>query len=269
MTVLAIDLGGTHVRLALGDGVGDWQHTYTARRPPDMPPAAFIRLVGDVLASWRAEPILPDALGVSIAGLVDQAGTIRRAENLGWQNVELGPLLSGAFDRPATVETDVFCGAHFEARFGAARAAPCFLYVSIGTGIGHALIFDGTVWRGVGGAASAAGHLVLRPDGTACYCGNTGCLCTIASGLVQSAGNPPADGLEALAQAIGATATLVEPAFVVLAGGALKQPWFDLRTLEALLPRFSYPGITLPHLFTSAVPDPNLRGAALLARETK
>ena len=55
----------------------------------------------------------------------------------------------------------------------------------------------------------------------------------------------------------------------MLAGGALKQHWFDRDGLEALLPRFAYPGLALPRLLTSSVPDPNLRGAALIAKETR
>jgi predicted NBD/HSP70 family sugar kinase len=73
--------------------------------------------------------------------------------------------------------------------------------------------------------------------------------------------------LDALAQAIGSALTLINPPIVVLSGGALRQAWFDLEALERRIADFTYPGVARTPLVLSDVADPNLRGAALLARE--
>jgi glucokinase len=265
--ILAIDLGGTHVRMACGDGAGEWRHSHHVRRPAGMDAAGLIAAAWAALADWGVAEEDLSGIGVSAAAVVDGEGTILRAENLGWQDVPLARRLREAFGVPVAVETDVFCGALFEARLGQARGLGSALYVAIGTGVGHAFVVAGRVWRGSAGGANALGHMVIQRNGIRCYCGNAGCLCTIASGRAQSSEAAPGGALEALAQAIGGALTLVEPERVILAGGALAQPWFNRARLEALLPRFSYPGLVLPKLVASDVADPNLRGAALHLKE--
>ncbi|MDQ0474612.1 ROK family protein [Labrys wisconsinensis] len=265
---LAIDLGGTRIRLALGDGAGPFRREHHQRRPDGMTPPAFLALVESVLAAWGLRPADLGGIGISAAAVVDRDGRVVRAENIGWSDVPLRALIAEAFGRPAAVDTDVFCGALYEARLGQARTSRSALYVAVGTGIGHALILDGRVWRGASGAANAIGHMVVRPGGRRCYCGNAGCLCAFASGLANEAGGDGDRALQALAQALGAAATLIEPERIILTGGALNQAWFDLARLEALLPRLSYPGLARPDLVHSSVADPNLRGAALLLKET-
>ena len=176
----------------------------------------------------------------------------------------LAAIVAGAVGRPARVDSDVFCGALYEMRVGHARAASSALYIAVGTGIGHAFVLGGRVWRGAQGRANAMGHMVLWPDGAPCYCGGRGCLCGIASGRAQAVDRPPPGALDALAQAIGIALTLVEPALVILSGGALDQPWCDLEELERRIARFTYPGIVCPPILRSDVPDSSLRGAALL-----
>lgn len=265
---LAIDLGGTHLRFGLGTGEGDWSETAMLRRPQGLTPGDLATLAGERLSAWHVAPAALAGIGVSVAATVDAAGRVLRAENLGWTDVPLAAALERALGRPVRVETDVFCGAAYEAAAGAARGARAALYIGVGTGIGHAFILDGTVWRGAEGRASAMGHLVLRPGGPPCYCGNAGCLCQVVSGKAQAQAAPPPAPLEALAQAIGLAATLIDPDRIVLGGGALHQPWFDLDDLVGRLPRFAYPGLSRPRVLRSEAADANLRGAALLLQES-
>jgi glucokinase len=265
--ILALDLGGTHLRVAAGSADAGWLARPAVPRPTAATAATVIAALRAALADLPTETVA--AIGVAVAGLVSADGTVERAENLGWQDVPLARELAGAFLCPVRVETDVFCGASYEARHGAARGARCALYVAVGTGIGHAFVVDGRVWRGAHGYASAIGHSVLDRAGRRCYCGNAGCLCTVASGRAWQDGADPEPLLAALAQAIGVATTLMEPDLVVLAGGALAQPWFDLPALQARLPLFAYPGLQLPRIVRSSVDEPNLHGAALLAEEAR
>ena len=265
---LAIDLGGTHLRLALGDGRQDWCRSKRLRRLPDMQPDSLVTIVNAALGEWNVAPESLSGVCVSVAAVVDEAGTILRAENLGWNDVPLQRIISSTFGRPAAVDTDIFCGALFEATHGAARGKRSALVLAIGTGIGHAWVLDGRVWRGAAGRANAFGHIIVERDGPRCYCGLSGCVCQFASGLAQSGPNPPAAALDALAQAIGAALTLFEPEIVILNGGALDQQWFDLEALAERIASFAYPGLVLPKLVRSDTADANLRGAALLLEKS-
>lgn len=261
---LAIDLGGTHLRLALGDGREDWFRSMRLRRPAGMSPDDLLTAIRRTLGEWDVALDALSGVGISAAAVVGDQGTILRAENLGWAGVPLQRIVREAFGRPVAVDTDIFCGATFEARHGAARGSSAALVLAIGTGIGHAWILDGRVWRGAVGGASAFGHIVVDRHGPRCYCGLSGCVCQFASGRAQSSANPPASALDALAQAIGVALTLFEPEIVVLNGGALDQPWFDLCVLTQRIASFAYPGLVLPKLVRSDTADANLRGAALL-----
>jgi glucokinase len=54
-------------------------------------------------------------------------------------------------------------------------------YITIGEGIGGAIILDGKLWTGASGFAGEVGHITIDTDGIQCECGNTGCLETVAS----------------------------------------------------------------------------------------
>jgi predicted NBD/HSP70 family sugar kinase len=261
----AIDLGGTHVRVAAAQSGCEWRHQHRSRRPVGMTPADFITLLSDLTREWGTGH--PQSIGVSAAAVVNDDGYLVASENLGWKDVPLRGLLMEAFSCPVLVETDVYCGAFYEARMGAAVGKTSALYLGIGTGVGHALIFNGRVWHGAKRGANAFGHSVIDPSGPRCYCGHQGCLCMTASGLAQS--DKAADDLPLrhLAHSIGNAVTLVEPECVILAGGALNQPWFDIAKLAELIPNFSYPAALQPQLIRSDAADPNLCGALLLSME--
>jgi glucokinase len=261
---LAIDLGGTHLRAAVRNDAAPWAHLCKERRPVGFSPQNLVERLTALLDGWQVRPA---SIGVSVAAVVGDAGRLKASENLGWADAPLGAILRDAFACPVVVETDVYCGAFYELRAGAARNLDSAVYIAVGTAVGHALILGGRVWRGATGAANALGHMVLQPDGAPCYCGHRGCLCTVASGLAQAGETPPPMPLEALAQAVGAAVTLLEPQAVILSGGALNQPWFELDAFAEAVRRFAYPAARLPEIVRSAATDPNLLGADFLALE--
>ncbi|OCW57053.1 ROK family protein [Hoeflea olei] len=261
----AIDIGGTHIRVGAASAGFDWQHMHRSRWSDRIRPEEVLDLVAGLIDEWKTGR--PRSIGVSIAAVVDGDGLLSGSENLGWAGVNLRHEIEQRFGCPAVIETDVNCGALYELRAGEAQGANSALYVAIGTGVGHAFILNGQLWVGARRGANALGHLVINPDGKPCYCGHLGCLCTVASGRAQSDGKAGAEALEALAQALGAAVTLIEPQRIILAGGALNQPWFDLQALIDLLPAYSFPAALQPHLIRTQAPDPNLCGALLLTQE--
>ena len=89
-------------------------------------------------------------VGLAVCELVDPHGRLRSAETIDWRGVDL-------LADFAAVESDVRAGALAEARFGAGRDHPDFLYVTVSSGISHCLISDGVPRVGVRGAAIGTG----------------------------------------------------------------------------------------------------------------
>jgi predicted NBD/HSP70 family sugar kinase len=129
-------------------------------------------------------------LGIGVPGVVDSADEGRvHAPTLGWSDVPLGRHLHGALGLPVLVENDVKALAVAEQLFGRGRRHRDFLVLTIGSGVGLGIVAGGSVYRGSRGGAGEFGHFPVDPNGTACACGNQGCLETIvgSAGLVRAA----------------------------------------------------------------------------------
>jgi glucokinase len=79
------------------------------------------------------------------------------------------------------IENDANAAAYGEFKVGAGRGSHNLFYMTIGNGIGGAIILDGKLWTGASGFAGEVGHITIDAEGLECGCGNTGCLETVAS----------------------------------------------------------------------------------------
>jgi glucokinase len=210
--VIALDVGGTAVKGALLRRDGNCADATTVATGTDAV-ASVLELAATLYARARRTGRAPVAAGVAVPGVVDEErGVAIEAVNLGWRDVPLRDLLVGRMDLPVTVGHDVRAGGLAEARLGTGRGWPVFLFVAVGTGIAAALALEGTVLRGGHGRAGELGHVVVRPDGPACACGQHGCVETIASAAAIS---------RRYAQQSGAAATAEEVAARAAAGDAI------------------------------------------------
>jgi glucokinase len=125
-----------------------------------------------------------EAVGVGApAPLSPSMGIIWEAPNMpGWERVPLRDLMQADLSLPVALENDARAAALAEARLGAGREATSMLYVTVGTGIGGALIVGGQLIRGASETAGEIGHMVMNPSGPLCGCGNHGCLEQYAAG---------------------------------------------------------------------------------------
>jgi glucokinase len=185
--ILALDIGASHLRSALVTADG----TVAGRRQATLPradaeavTAACLGLLRDSLADARPDS-RPVALVIAAAGPVDQArGTFVDPPNLPrslW-GYPLAGVLSEALGLPARIERDTVVAALAEGAFGAARGAADYIYLTVSTGIGGAVVADGRPLRGADGTAGELGHLSVDIDGPPCGCGARGHLEAIASG---------------------------------------------------------------------------------------
>ncbi len=184
--VIAVDLGGTRMRVALYDGE---HHALERQVEPTQaeegPEAVVGRLIEAVRRTGEAagwERIA--GIGVSSPGPLDPwRGVVLWTPNLpGWENVPLADQLSEATQRPVFLGNDANLAALAEHRCGAGQGYSDLVYITVSTGIGGGILCGGQLVLGQGGVAGEVGHMVLKPDGPACNCGRRGCLEALASG---------------------------------------------------------------------------------------
>jgi predicted NBD/HSP70 family sugar kinase len=121
----------------------------------------------------------PMVATLAVPGLVDPAGELAVAPNLGWVDVPVVRLLSEALEEPpydVRVENEANLGAVAELVEGAGRELRDFVYVSGEIGIGAGVVLRGELFRGASGFAGEFGHLTIDPYGPPCGCGGRGCL---------------------------------------------------------------------------------------------
>ncbi|HEX8072135.1 MAG TPA: ROK family protein [Pyrinomonadaceae bacterium] len=176
---LGVDLSGTTLRAALVGADGQ----VAARRDAAIEGDAVGPQVARLVAELRDAGPAVAALGVGIPGLVrpDTGRVVVSADLPAAARGDLRAEIAQATGLPVTVENDANAAAYGEYVAGAGRGARTLFYITIGTGIGGALVLDGRLWHGASGFAGEIGHITILPDGEQCNCGNYGCLETVAS----------------------------------------------------------------------------------------
>ena len=188
--VVGVDIGGTKVLAGVVDGEGRVARTALRTTPGRRVVTSRVEdaLVEAIVDAAGGEPIA--GVAVAAAGFVDSAGErVMFAPHLPWQGEPLKHLLEERLGCPVALDNDANCAARAEARYGAARGAASALMVTMGTGIGGAVLLEGRVVRGANGMAGEFGHMQVVPDGQACECGRRGCWEQYSSGnaLVRNA----------------------------------------------------------------------------------
>ncbi len=187
---VGVDVGGTKVAAGVVDEQGRVLARVRRATTAQVPGAAEQVITEVVRELGAAFPV--EAVGVGAAGLVDETrSVVRFAPNLGWREQPLRAQLEQATGLPVVVENDANAAAWAEYRFGAARGRDDVVMLTVGTGIGGALVLAGRLHRGRYGLAGEVGHLVLDKDGRHCGCGRRGCWEQYASGnaLLRTARN--------------------------------------------------------------------------------
>lgn len=114
-------------------------------------------------------------IGVGVPGLIDTAGQVLLAPNLGWRNVPVAGMLSDRFPVPVHVDNDTKAAALAEHLFGDCRGVQDFIFIHGHSGIGGGVYLMGNLYRGAGGLAGEIGHMKIVPGGRPCGCGGRGC----------------------------------------------------------------------------------------------
>ena len=137
----------------------------------DAATTAVLDLVGRCLAE-ATQPIL--GIGVGSPGLVDAAGTVIAAPNLGWRQVDLQHVIASHFALPTAVQNDANAAVVAEKAF--ASGGNDLIRVQIARGVGVGILVSGSPVLGASAAAGEIGHTVIEHRGEPCSCGKRGCL---------------------------------------------------------------------------------------------
>lgn len=206
--LVGVDLGGTNIRAARATGPA--QHAPAVHR--STPAAGGPDAVLDAVAASAREAAggRIDGLAIGIPGPLDPAsGVVHAAPHLhGWLEVPAGPMLAERLGCPVAVRNDAAMAGYAEWVAGAGRGTRYFIFMTVSTGIGGAIILDGQLHQGVG-SAGEVGHTPVGPDDPPCDQGHPGCLegTAAGSGIAEAA-------LRAISSGVPTSLAALDPAAV-------------------------------------------------------
>jgi glucokinase len=181
--ILGVDIGGTKVAVGLVDR--DGRILSQGRKPMIANESAEAGLNAVTAA---IDSLLPPggihSIGICSPGPLDpRTGIVLNPPNLPcWRNFPLAERIAAKYRVPVKVDNDANAAALAETRWGAARGYRYVFYVTVGTGIGTGIVFDGVIYHGHTGSAGEGGHVTIDYHGPVCHCGKRGCIEILAAG---------------------------------------------------------------------------------------
>jgi glucokinase len=175
--LIGIDLGGTAIKLARCDRHGTVLAEAEVPTPQPAVPGAVCMALAEAVDAIDPDR-LADRVGIGLPGPCDAAGRVARISiNLpGWRDVPLAAWLEARLGRRVVMGNDANGALLGEAWLGAARGVGDVLLLTLGTGVGGAVLLGGRLFTGHGGAAAEPGLIGVDPDGPVCRSGNRGSL---------------------------------------------------------------------------------------------
>jgi len=197
--IAAVDIGGTKIAVGMIDGDGKVLARVECPTDADRGYANALRHITEMLRS-TAQTANTQISGIGIGStgpvypLTGEIGDVNFFPH--WKGENPVRDLSRMFQVTVAMENDADAAALGEAGWGAGRNKSRLIYVTVGTGIGTGLIFDGQIYRGVDQSHPEIGHHLIDPSGPLCSCGFRGCWESLAAGpamVTWIAGNAPAE----------------------------------------------------------------------------
>ena len=195
---LGLDLGGTNIKVVvLDDAGGTEQVVYSDTVPTNAelgPDAVIDRLIEVGRTVIAAEPGI-EAVGIGVPGLFNPVlGTIELFPNLPgpWPGKAVRDPVAAGVALPVALINDARAFTLAEGSIGAGRGSATLVCITLGTGIGGGIMFNGTLYTGPLGVAGEIAHQTVLPDGPLCGCGNRGCAEALAKAdaIAARAGRP-------------------------------------------------------------------------------
>ncbi|MGD1861016.1 MAG: ROK family protein [Leptolyngbyaceae cyanobacterium] len=208
--VIGVDLGGTAIKLGRYSDSGDCLAELVVATPqPSTPKVVLTAIVQGI------DQLDPDrrsrAIGIGTPGPACAQGRVARvAINLaGWQDVPLAEWIEAKTGLPTVLANDANCAGLGEAWLGAGCQFQDLIVLTLGTGVGGAIILNGELFVGRTGAAGELGLITLNPEGSPCNSGNRGSLeqhCSVQAVRRETGCEPSKLAAQALAGDVAAIA---------------------------------------------------------------
>lgn len=180
--IVAIDIGGTHIRVAVYEPGSITPISHERTRSLAQEPGVYDRLAQAVESVWPQDHVA--AIGIASPGPLDpHTGTILATPNIPeWKNFPLTSRLTQHFGVPAYLDNDANMAGLAEWQYGAGKGHQDLVYLTISTGIGGGVISNGCLLQGFRGMGAELGHMIIDPEGPLCGCGHRGHTESFSSG---------------------------------------------------------------------------------------
>ncbi|MCK3682843.1 ROK family protein [Maribellus sp. YY47] len=187
-----IDLGGTFVKYALvaetGEIVLEGKLPVGGKASREDTLEAIRASIEKTVGKANEEGVQIAGIGIGSPGIICEGVVQGGADNLDrWFDIDLAGIFGNAFHLPVFADNDANVMGLGEATYGAAKDCSDVIFITVGTGIGGAIIANGELYGGYKNRGTEMGHVTIHHKGIPCNCGGRGCLEAYAStsALVQ------------------------------------------------------------------------------------
>jgi len=187
--ILGLDIGGTSIKAGLVNEWGDIKGFQSIPTNSQHGHDHVLTAINTLIQSYQEQELIK-GIGIALAGSIEnRTGVCLYSPNLNWRNVAIGKIIEESTGKEVRLINDANAACLGEYFFGAGRSFKNIICITLGTGIGSAVILDNKLFIGSSGMAPEAGHMVIIKDGPQCTCGRKGCWETLvsASAIVKRA----------------------------------------------------------------------------------
>lgn len=176
---IGIDLGGTNIAAGIVSEDGKILVQGSVPTGNDRPTEEIVKDMANLAKQLVKDADLElseiRAVGIGCPGTIDfKTGEVVYSNNIKMEHYPLADTFRKYLDLPVKVDNDANCAALGEYVVNG-KGTDCFMFITLGTGVGGGIIINGKVFRGFNGAATEAGHITLVSGGEPCTCGKRGC----------------------------------------------------------------------------------------------
>ena len=178
---IGVDIGGSYIKYALIDqgGIKLYQSSKLSevKKGKDHFLNCILQCIQEAEKYAEINGYVVVGAGIGTPGIIDNRLILGGAENLPeWENLPLAGILSKSFDFPIFIDNDANLMGLGEFRFGSKVNCNDIIFLTVGTGIGGAMLINGNLYGGHRNRGAEMGHIIVNPFGEKCSCGAVGCL---------------------------------------------------------------------------------------------
>jgi len=180
---IGIDVGGSSLKCGVVNRNGEIVHSFLQSLEEVSTEEEVITAIADAVSRCAmAVNNSVEGIGIGFPGIVDQNVVIGGADNLpGFNNLPLAQIIEAKTGYPVWIDNDANMMGYGELKYGAASDSENIVFLTVGTGIGGAILIDGKIFGGHQNRGAELGHIIINHGGKPCSCGAKGCFEAYAS----------------------------------------------------------------------------------------